>query len=479
MPRSVLSPLFGLLIAFGLSAALVGCGGSSSEHADGDSGEAIGEEEAEPEAEAEEEAETSPACVLKPCRDGLYCDQNDGLCKACTEDAQCGAADPTNGIEPLCRAGRCEKVTCGALFAPTVPEFGVGLGSGTLRPGFDEYGRIVPQSNAVFVVGAVGLNAQRYPDAAAAGFNLVVSSSACCANQDEFTYHLDTVLGAAKRADLYAGVFAAWPQSSFPEPPTTLWLTWLSDRSQSAAHLLWIGGSYGAGETPDTSFAAKLRKLLKDDLGDTKPLAYLLGTGTDATAIAPQADLLMATLDENAAIPSAEVARMKNQAPDKPLWVRLLLSQQSSEQLTLLSYAAILSGAGGVLFDFADESNPAPKAFSAAKKTAEKLHANSALWLSPRSPGYLTVQNAPSTLLAVHYLVSNKIHVSYLLNLSSTATRVSLLATPTQTPYCRAIIGSETKLSLTRETSFSLDLPPTSLTQLQLTEASSPEGTSR
>ena len=370
-------------------------------------------------------------------------------------------------------------MTCGALFTPTPPEYGVGLGSGTLHPGFDEQGRIVPQSNATFLIGAQGLNPQLFPEAAQAGFNLVVSSSPCCANLDEYTYHVDTVLGAAKRADLYAMLFAAWPQSSFIEPPTATWLSWLSNRSQSAAHLLWMGGTWGVGETPDLAFATKLRKLLKDDLGDKKPLAFSLAAGLDASTLAAQADLLIATLDETAAIPSAEVARLKNQAPGKPLWARLAVADQSAEQLTLWSYAAIFSGAGGLLFDFANESSPAPQNVAAAKKVAQNLHALRALWLSPRNSGYLTVQGAPSTLLAAHYLVSSKIRISYLLNLAPTAVRVTLQTTPTQTPYCRAILGGESKLSLTRETSFALDVPARSIIQIQMTEASAPEGASR
>ncbi|RJO66835.1 MAG: hypothetical protein C4523_11200 [Myxococcales bacterium] len=412
-------------------------------------------------------------CETDTCDAGLYCDPNDGLCKTCTEDRHCGAANPLTGITPICREGRCVDLVCGGFTVFPDPPTGVELPNRPLEPAFTD-GMLFESGRAVFPIGIQPFDQARMSAVRNAGFNLVLSNGDCCQGFG-LEYQTETVLYEARNADLYAALRAVWPPDQIEGQNQLALLESLRDRGNEPPLLFWIGADRAASQGL-TEWAPDLEEYVLD-ASTSKLFAVAENTGADLPALTSARSFYIATLDPAAEAPGGEISRVAGLAPGKSVWARIPAQGINAETAQAIALHAIGQGAMGIIFELAENDGEIVKADAEAiAPAAGFLRRYGALWLSPRDTEAAHLQTLPTGVVMLAYNVDNKSIVIFLVNAAQTARQIQLVLSPRNAPYCLGRKDQDLTLHLTRETSLTLELPAKGLVEIHFTEAAEPEG---
>ncbi len=443
-----------LLCALILSSALLfACGGDENETApdgDGEHDDASGDGDREAADEDDETDGESEACREGECPFGRYCDENDGLCKTCTEDLHCGEPDPSSGITPVCLNGICERLICGFPHEIPKPSAGVDLPLTPLRPTFDSRRILHVNGEAIFPIGVQGVAKEQFPDVRDNGFNLVIASIDCCSQSGEEDAQKEFLQSAkiVGSTSLFAAVAPVWPPEQIEENPVALTNS-IAERANSLSLLFWMGS--------DRAKAAGYQNRVKS-LADfvrfadaTKPFAVaevaeeLEPVETDAQVI------YIPTFAATNLHPEAEIERILEQGGGRPVWARFKVeSAADAENLYFASFAAIAAGATGILFElepgFADDDETWHSLWAAG----QTLRWETDFWLAPRS-SQIRLESESSDWAMISVLYNEKIVMAQLAKLSGGPGEITLKIAPESVPFCFYGLGTGERMDLTRE----------------------------
>lgn len=421
------------------------------------------------EMEFESEGEAS-GCDADSCVNGMYCDQNDGLCKNCTENSHCGKPDPISGITPVCRDGRCQDLVCGSVITVDAPADGANLPVTPPSVIFREDGIMVTDNRAIFPIGIQNLHPDLFDEANTAGANLVISSSNCCDIQQDREYQEQTFLLGLKSADLFGSVRAASPCGDYAQMVPLSLMTSITARSNITSLLFWLAADRPRDCDSSTvaEIAAKVRTVTDDKL-----VAVAEDWGFSVASYVDTADFFLVSLDPASTAPGAEVRRVSS-AAQKPVWARLSALSLDSDALIGKALHAIAAGATGIVFELPDETDDEPAAWSAIKTATRMLRDRTAIWLSPSASDRVELESSSPDLGLHAVIYENKVLIVTVVNGSDSRQTGILVLSPDLLPFCLGEEGKDSLLHLTRETEMNLDLAPGEWRVFQVTEAAQP-----
>ncbi len=415
-------------------------------------------------------------CEQLGCDNGRYCDPQDGLCKVCTEDRQCGDPDPLTGITPLCLDGVCKDLVCSGVIEPVAPEDGASLPVDPLAPSFNSQGILSVENRLVFPIGVQGIHPDKYEQVKGWGANLVISNRDCCLDVRDYNYQLDTVLGdlaGAGEADLFAAVRPIWPPDSLNHPDQLWLMKSVRNRNNRVPLLFWMGADRpeAAGFTSNVD---ELADFVRDSTTTHKPFAVAEDPGFAVEAVESSADLLIATIDPTSVAPGAEIARVRVKT-DKPIWARIPAAGLSAQRLYALAIHCLAAQVTGLIFEVDNEDSASAIPDAAALQSAiRKLRDRTSYWLSQPVSGQVDVspQSPEIGLHVIHY--EGKVWLATLVNTGTTEKTLTVTLQTEKLPYCYGVEEEDQLLHLNKVKEQEIILPANGVQVLQFSEAASP-----
>ncbi len=449
---------------------MIGCSSSGDDAADGDRESETGNEEGGDRDSGDQDEETEDGCSPGDCGDGLVCDLQDGRCKRCTTDLDCGDPDPITGITPSCLDGRCEDLVCGSRANISAPSDGADLPSSPLQPTFDATGRLSVNNTPIFPIGIQPIDPSRFEEAKAAGVNLVLSNHNCCENTTELNYHMQTFLPQAQAVDLFAAVRAFWPPQQINTGNRLTLLQSIVDRGNRVPLLFWIG----ADRAISSGWADDIPAVwtFGENQFPPKPFAIMEDSQQQDDQLDQIAQLYIATLDPSQSEAALEVSVARNRLGDTPVWVRIPISGLSSQRLKALAIHAIAFGATGIIFDAGEMDLSHKDTWETLTEATRYLRDRTPLWLANRDDNAAGLAEAPVdvTLLSVRY--ENKTVITFIVNSGNSDETLTVSLASEQLPFCLSEDSEDTSLRLTREQSFTINLEPNGIAEIHSAQAS-------
>jgi len=443
--------------------ALTICSCSNEENIiDGDM-DSDSEIETLPDGDIEEEA--TPGCEEKGCQDGLYCDLDDGVCKVCVENSDCGLPDVVTGVYPVCRNSKCADVVCPAVVDVPVPDDGFNLPLEPLQPVFVEKFMIVDNTK-VFPIGFQGLHTDLYGEAKTAGANLLVSTRKCCKDALDLQYQIENVLYKAKHLNMFAAIFAIWPYADYEITQQTI--DAMTDRGNLESTLFWIASDRAIANSMIDDVEPIATEIL--DYSSKKPIAIFEDTGYATGNYPDTIGIHIVDLDVASGEAGKEIERVQTNLQEKPVWARIKIADYSEAKLKAVAVHAIAYGAKGIIIEIADEDNNKPDGWEKAKTVSRYLRDRTNIWLESADDNLVQELNTDKS-KSFTVNMDGKGAISYLVNPSDEKQTITLKFTSLQLPFCMGFEGENAYLQITSKDELEIKLNPNEIKALHTSEA--------